>query len=181
MSFSAALNRRGCTRAALTIMAAVLGLLFGSGVAQAALPPAELQAVTDSYLFSTSLGQFGSLRAQQPHADQLDWSSDGCSASPDDPFGFTFLPACQRHDFGYRNFKRQARFTENNRLRIDNNFRSDMYGICGSNWWCKRTADVYYFAVRQFGGSSVSTADAVARAKASTAPYARELAGADGR
>jgi hypothetical protein len=161
----------------LTIVAVVLGLMFGSGVANAALTPSELQAVTDDYLFNRSLGQFGQLRAQQPHAGQLDWSSDGCSSSPDDPFGFTFLPACQRHDFGYRNYKRQGRFTEDNRLRIDNRFRSDMYGVCGSNWFCLRTADVYYHAVRQFGGSSVSTAQAIDAAKRSDAVYARELSG----
>lgn len=159
-------------RTALAVVTVVLGLVFGSGVAQAALAPAELRAVTDDYVFSRSLGAFGQLRAQQPHADQLDWSSDGCSSSPDDPFGFTFLPACHRHDFGYRNYKRQARFTEDNRLRIDNRFRSDMYGICGGNWLCLRTADVYYWAVRQFGGSSVSTAQAVDNAARSSV-YAR--------
>jgi hypothetical protein len=146
---------------ALMVVTVVLGLLLGSGVAQAALSPAELRAVTDDYLFQRSLSQFTQLRGQQPHADQLDWSSDGCSFSPDAPFGFAFLPACHRHDFGYRNYKRQSRFNETTRLSIDNRFRSDMYGICGSNWFCRRTADSYYFAVRQFGGLSVSTAQAV--------------------
>jgi len=160
------------TRGALAAVAVVLTMLFGSGVAHAALSPAELQAVTDDYLFNRSLAEFGQLRSQRPYADQLDWSSDGCSSSPDDPFGFTFLPACHRHDFGYRNYKLQARFTESNRLNIDNKFRSDMYYICGSNWWCKRTADVYYWAVRQFGGSSASTAQAVDRGKDQLAVYA---------
>jgi hypothetical protein len=151
--------------AVLTVLIGLLtGLLFGGGVAHA-LTPDELRAVTDDYLFARSLGEFGAIRAQQPYADQLDWSSDGCSSSPDDPFGFTFLPACHRHDFGYRNYRRQGRFTEDNRLAIDNRFRSDMYGICGSNWWCKRTADVYYWAVRQFGGSAAGTAQAVEQAK----------------
>ena len=40
-----------------------------------------------------------------------------------------------------------------------------MYSICGWNWWCKRTADVYYWAVRQFGAASVSTAQADDRGK----------------
>jgi len=156
---------RRFARGALTVVVVVLGLLFGSGVSHASLSPSELRAVTDDYLFNRSLGDFGSLRNQRPYADQLDWSSDGCSSSPDDPFGFTFLPACHRHDFGYRNYKRQGRFNETTRLNIDNKFRSDMYSICGSNWWCKRTADVYYYAVRQFGGSSTSTAQAVDRGK----------------
>ncbi|GAA3642778.1 hypothetical protein GCM10022267_31750 [Lentzea roselyniae] len=98
------------------------------------------------------------------HAGQLDWSSDGCSYSPDNPFGFKFLPTCHRHDFGYRNYKRQGRFSEANRLRIDNNFKSDMYKQCGSNWTCRRTADLYYAAVREFGGSASSTATSIQQA-----------------
>lgn len=149
-------------RAPLVVLTMLTGLLLGSGFAQA-LTPDELRAVTDDYLFNRSLGDFGAIRSQQPYADQLDWSSDGCSASPDDPFGFTFLPACHRHDFGYRNYRLQGRFNDSTRLTIDNKFRSDMYGICGSNWWCRRTADVYYYAVRSFGGLGV--AEAVERAK----------------
>jgi hypothetical protein len=61
------------------------------------------------------------------------------------------VKACYRHDFGYRNYKRQGRFTEPNRLTIDNRFKSDLYTICNGNWACNRTADVYYSAVRQFG------------------------------
>ncbi|WP_394616339.1 phospholipase A2 [Lentzea sp. JNUCC 0626] len=30
-----------------------------------------------------------------------------------------FKPACDRHDFGYRNYKRQNRWNESNPLRID--------------------------------------------------------------
>ncbi|SER13723.1 phospholipase [Lentzea albida] len=124
----------------------------------------DVVAVTDDYLYSKSLSQFTALRAQQPNADQLDWSSDGCSYSPDNPFGFKFLPTCHRHDFGYRNYKRQARWNEANRLRIDNNFKADMYNQCGSNWACKRTADLYYAAVREFGGSASSTATSIQQA-----------------
>lgn len=151
-------------RAALVIVTVVLGFVFGSGVAQA-LTPAELRTVTDDYLLSRSLSQFTQLRGQQPYADQLDWSSDGCSFSPDAPFGFAFLPACHRHDFGYRNYRLQGRFTEGNRLTIDNRFRSDMYTVCGSNWFCRRTADTYYYAVRQFGGFAASTASAIDQAR----------------
>ena len=124
----------------------------------------DVVAVTDDYLYAKSLSQFTTLRAEQPHADQLDWSSDGCSYSPDNPFGFKFLPTCHRHDFGYRNYKRQARWNEANRLRIDDNFKADMYDQCGSNWSCKRTADLYYAAVRKFGGSGGSTATSIQQA-----------------
>jgi hypothetical protein len=141
-------------RSAFVGAAASLALIFTGAPAQAV----DIVAVTDDYVFTKTVGQFTTLRAQQPYAGQLDWSSDGCSYSPDNPFGFKFLPACHRHDFGYRNFKRQSRFSEANRLRIDNRFKSDMYGICDGNWACNRTADLYYSAVRQFGGSGSSTA-----------------------
>lgn len=154
-----ATSLRRMSRNAFTAIAAVAALLIGAGSAQAV----DIRTVTDDYLFSKSLSDFSSIRNQAPHSDQLDWSSDGCSWSPDNPFGFRFLPACHRHDFGYRNYKRQSRFDETTRLRIDDNFKSDMYHQCGGNWACKRTADTYYAAVRKFGASTVSTAAAVER------------------
>ncbi|SHF34672.1 phospholipase [Streptoalloteichus hindustanus] len=152
---------RRTARGALTaaVLAACASLFVGVGTAEAALTPAKLRSVTDEYLFSKSLSQFHSLRAKRPHSKQLDWSSDGCSKSPDAPLGYDFLPACQRHDFGYRNYKKQSRFTKDNRKRIDDNFRADMYSICDDSWTCKRTADIYYHAVRKFGGSGATTAE----------------------
>lgn len=144
-------------RAAITSTAAGLAFLFGASTAQAVTIP----EITDQYLFSNSLSQFTTIRGQQPYAGQLDWSSDGCSWSPDNPFGYKFLPTCYRHDFGYRNYKRQGRFTEVTRLQIDDKFKDDMYFVCAGNWSCKRTADVYYAAVRKFGGTSTSTADSI--------------------
>jgi hypothetical protein len=155
---------RRAARATITAIAVAGAVLAGTGVANAALNPTQLRQVTDQYLFSTNLNSFQTVRAQHPYADQLDWGSDGCSSSPDNPFGFDFVKACYRHDFGYRNFKRQARFTEPNRLSIDNNFKTDLYTICNGNWACNRVADVYYAAVRQFGNSSVSTAEALDKA-----------------
>ena len=147
-------------RSAFVGAAATLALIFTGAPAQAV----DIVAVTDDYLYTKTISQFTTLRAQQPYAGQLDWSSDGCSYSPDNPFGFKFLPTCERHDFGYRNYKRQGRWNETNRLRIDNNFKSDMYRQCGSNWACKRTADLYYAAVREFGGSASSTATSIQQA-----------------
>jgi hypothetical protein len=139
-------------------------VLAGSATASAALDSAKLRQVTDQYLFSTSLSAFQTTRGRHPHAGQLDWSSDGCSSSPDNPFGFNFVKACYRHDFGYRNYKKQKRFNDTTRLSIDKGFKADMYKICGGNWACDRVADIYYTAVRQFGGSSVSTAQALDKA-----------------
>jgi hypothetical protein len=39
--------------------------------------------------------------------------------------GYPFEPGCQRHDFGYRNYKAQGRFTDANKLRIDDNFLAE--------------------------------------------------------
>ncbi|APU13966.1 MULTISPECIES: phospholipase [Actinoalloteichus] len=153
---------RRTVKAAFASVLAAAAVFLGTGTANAALPPAELQAFTDNQVFSVSLGQFVTTRGQAPHSDQLDWSSDGCSWSPDQPFGYEFLNSCHRHDFGYRNYKLQGRFTEANRLRIDDKFRSDMYSVCGGGWTCERTADVYYYAVRNFGGSG-TTADALSK------------------
>jgi hypothetical protein len=122
--------------------------LLGAGTAAAV----DIRPVTDRYLFRTSLSGFESVRAQAPYAGQLDWSSDGCSWSPDKPFGFEFLPGCHRHDFGYRNYKRQGRFDETARKRIDDNLYADLKSACGSNVACKATAWTYYKAVREFGG-----------------------------
>ena len=64
--------------------------------------PAELQtretlvAATDRLVFSSSLSTFISARnARNPSG--LDWSSDGCSSSPDNPLGFNFVTSCYRH------------------------------------------------------------------------------------
>jgi Prokaryotic phospholipase A2 len=123
----------------------------------------ELEAATDRLLFATSMQDFLAARAAQDPPG-LDWSSDGCSDSPDDPFGFNFNPSCERHDFGYRNYKKQDRFTDANKLRIDNNFKQDMFDECATEDEqgilgeigvgkdvCEATATVYYEAVRTFG------------------------------
>lgn len=142
---------RRAARATIAAVGVSTALVVGTVVTDVA-SAVDIPQITDQYLFHTSLTQFQNLRAQKPYAGQLDWSSDGCSDSPDNPFGFNLVKACYRHDFGYRNYKRQGRFTESNRLAIDNNFKHDMYEVCNGNWACDRFADTYYWAVRQFGG-----------------------------
>ncbi|QUH00921.1 hypothetical protein HUO13_08890 [Saccharopolyspora erythraea] len=157
-------NSPGARRAFAAAVAATGALLLTAGTAHADLSDSELRATTDRYLFEVSLTQFTDVRGDRPHATQLDWSSDSCSWSPDEPLGYDFSESCDRHDFGYRNYKRQARFNEDTRLRIDDNFKADMYSACGSNNGCKAAANVYYQAVRQFGASANSTADAIDKA-----------------
>ncbi|WP_248962041.1 phospholipase [Sphaerisporangium perillae] len=152
--------RHGVAGLSIVFAAITSGLLTASP-AYAELSSAELAAKTDEYIFQVSIESFLSARAAQPYADQLDWSSDGCSWAPDKPEGFNFLPSCQRHDFGSRNYKRQGRMNEDARGQIDLNFKDDMYDVCrkysGLQSYkgviCRRTADVYYTTVRNLGGS----------------------------
>ncbi|CAO2653344.1 Nn.00g027550.m01.CDS01 [Neocucurbitaria sp. VM-36] len=114
----------------------------------------SLQQITDSYVFSISISQFISNRNTKTGPAELDWDSDGCSNSPDNPFGFDFENSCYRHDFGYRNFKKQSRFTEANKARIDSNFKKDMFAQCATEGFkiaCEATATIYYEAVKAFG------------------------------
>ncbi|KKO98756.1 hypothetical protein THAR02_09129 [Trichoderma harzianum] len=118
----------------------------------------SLSTITDQYLFSLTLPDFISRRNAKNPAT-LDWTSDGCTSSPDNPFGFPFVPACYRHDFGYQNYRIQNRFTESGKLSIDNNFKADLYFQCQTSSVqsvCNALADVYYAAVRAFGGGDAS-------------------------
>ncbi|WP_310278274.1 phospholipase [Haloactinomyces albus] len=155
-------------RGALATAAAAFAMVLTAGTAHADLTDEELRAVTDLYLFEASLDEFVSIRSDRPFDEQLDWSTDGCSWSPDEPLGYEFTSSCHRHDFGYRNYQRQERFTESNRLRIDNTFRADMYSECAGDVTCQSVANVYYFAVRQFGDAAIGTPEAVTRAHITT-------------
>ncbi|MCJ1422181.1 hypothetical protein MMC29_000060 [Sticta canariensis] len=113
---------------------------------------------TDDLLLHTSMEEFQAARAEKSPADLI-WSSDGCTDSPDEPFGYNFLPGCQRHDFGYRNYRDQARLTSPNRKVIDDNLKADLYEECSQyrglfllkGIQCRGLADIYYGAVREFG------------------------------
>ncbi|KAG0639380.1 prokaryotic phospholipase A2-domain-containing protein [Tuber brumale] len=125
---------------------------FAAGADLAASSP---RSVTDRLLYSTGMGAFLTAKRNK-NPRNLDWTDDGCSNSPDKPAGFNFLDSCKRHDFGYRNYKKQHRFTEANRKRVDDNFKKDLYKECSEHFGpigsaCRRIADTYYAAVRRFG------------------------------
>ncbi|UNI18398.1 hypothetical protein JDV02_004669 [Purpureocillium takamizusanense] len=89
---------------------------------------AQDREVTDRYLFDTALSDFlDKSRAKDPAT--LDWTNDGCSLSPDKPAGFDFLSGCIRHDFGYRNYKAQGRFTLSAKKKIDDQFQKDKAAV----------------------------------------------------
>jgi hypothetical protein len=84
----------------------------------------NINTITDQYLFDISLPQFITYRNARNPAT-LNWASDGCTDSPDNPLGFNFEPACYRHDFGYTNYRAQSRFTKAAKSSIDKNFRDE--------------------------------------------------------
>lgn len=50
----------------------------------------DVETITDEYLFDITLDQFIAYRdAEDP--DTVDWTSDGCTDSPDNPLGFNFV------------------------------------------------------------------------------------------
>ncbi|KAK5653195.1 hypothetical protein OQA88_9093 [Cercophora sp. LCS_1] len=121
----------------------------------------DLEAITDMHLFSLSLPQFEAKHNNRdPNA--LDWTTDNCTLSPDNPLGFPFVPACHRHDFGYRNYRRQSRFTKVAKRRIDDNFLTDLYyqrRPVRFRRLCRALARVYHAAVIAFGGLDASDRD----------------------
>ncbi|GGJ75061.1 phospholipase A2 [Deinococcus aquiradiocola] len=90
----------------------------------------------------------------------LDWTRDGCSAPDGLGLGYRedFRPACNVHDFGYRNLKVYER-TDANRKTTDEVFHANMDGICAAKSFLKRPACyaasyAYYQGVRVGGSSS---------------------------
>lgn len=97
-----------------------------------------------------------SLRRQYP---TLDWTSDGCSAPIVGSQGrsFNFRSACNRHDFGYRNFKNLGLFDTSTRTLIDEQLHRDMNTFCDSQRRtfkvrCIAWSEIFYTMVRAAGG-----------------------------
>ncbi len=108
-----------------------------------------------------------------PFLNQLDWSRDGCSV-PElitkartnnlpitvaqgiiNKYSERFRPACNVHDFGYRNIPRYQK-TEGNRARTDDVFLGNMRDICHHRPWyqrpiCRIAAWSFHKVVRAFG------------------------------
>lgn len=88
----------------------------------------------------------------------LDWNSDLCSSSPDQPSGFDFRMPCRRHDFGYRNFEDLGLFGRY-KSRVDDSFYADLLRKCDTYFFviqpvCESLAWIYYQAVVHFGGNA---------------------------
>lgn len=86
--------------------------------------PRTPENVTDELLFETTLEEFIDHREKEDPADLI-WKSDGCTHAPDNPVGINFLPACQRHDFGYRNYRAQDRMDKAAKKKINKSFKAE--------------------------------------------------------
>jgi hypothetical protein len=150
-------------RFALPLVAAALALpaaLIPAGSAAAA-PADKLQVLSSwTQTSATSYNAWAAARANQGawSAYGFNWSTDYCSTSPDNPFGFPFKMSCARHDFGYRNYKAVGTF-DANKSRLDSAFYEDLKRVCNrysgaTRTACNSTAWTYYQAVSAFGHSA---------------------------
>ncbi|MET9481917.1 phospholipase [Streptomyces sp. NPDC006638] len=147
-------------RLALSLAAALLALPAALlSTSQAVAAPADKPQVLSGWTQGTvsSYNAWVSARGNQGawSAYGFDWSTDYCSSSPDNPFGFPFQTACARHDFGYRNYKAAGTFSAN-KARIDSAFYTDLKRVCSAysgatKASCDATAWTYYHAVDIFG------------------------------
>ena len=147
-------------RLATALGASSLALITVLGTAAAAkAAPADKPQVLASWTqtSASSYNAWAAARANQSawSAYAFDWSTDYCSSSPDNPFGFPFSTSCARHDFGYRNYKAIGAF-DANKSRLDSAFYEDLKRVCAnysgaSKTACNSTAWTYYQAVKAFG------------------------------
>ncbi|GHB38665.1 hypothetical protein GCM10010377_31800 [Streptomyces viridiviolaceus] len=150
------MHRRLATGLAASALA-VTTVVATAATADAA--PADKPQVLASWTQTSvsSYNAWAAARANQSawSAYGFDWSTDYCSTSPDNPFGFPFSTSCARHDFGYRNYKAAGTFSAN-KSRLDSAFYEDLKRVCagysgGTKTACNSTAWTYYQAVRAFG------------------------------
>ncbi|MDT3728500.1 phospholipase [Streptomyces sp. DSM 41972] len=143
-----------------TLLAAAAGALALASPADAA--PADKPQVLSSWTQTSAASQNAWLAARGNQsawsAYGFDWSTDYCTTSPDNPFGFPFQTACARHDFGYRNYKAAGTF-DANKSRLDDAFYADLKRVCATysglkKTSCDSTAWTYYQAVKAFGSSA---------------------------
>ncbi|MDG9693634.1 phospholipase [Streptomyces mutabilis] len=150
------MHRRLATGLAASAMA-VTTVFATATTADAA--PADKSRVLASWTqtSASSYNAWAAARANQPAwaAYGFDWTTDHCSSSPDNPFGFPFSSSCARHDFGYRNYKDAGTFSAN-KSRLDSAFHEDLKRVCAryggaTRTACNSTAWTYYQAVKAFG------------------------------
>ncbi|MFE9564814.1 phospholipase [Streptomyces sp. NPDC006487] len=144
-----------------TVIAASAAAIVALATPASAAPADKPQVLSSWTQTSTaSYNAWVSARGSQGSwsAYGFDWTTDYCTTSPDNPFGFPFQTACARHDFGYRNYKAAGAF-DANKPRLDDAFYSDLKRVCSGysglkKTSCDSTAWTYYQAVKAFGSSA---------------------------
>ncbi|MBG0854503.1 phospholipase [Streptomyces spinoverrucosus] len=150
------MRRRLATALATTTLS--LATVVATASAAGAAPADKPQVLASwTQTSASSYNAWAAARANQGAwaAYGFDWSTDYCSSSPDNPFGFPFASSCARHDFGYRNYKAAGSF-DANKARLDSAFYEDLKRVCNNysgstKTACNSTAWTYYQAVRAFG------------------------------
>ncbi|MET7703678.1 phospholipase [Streptomyces sp. NPDC005485] len=140
------------------VTSAALALCTLAATPAAAVPADKTQVLaTWTQTSASSYSTWAAARANQGawSAYAFDWSTDYCSSSPDNPFGFPFQMSCARHDFGYRNYKQAGTFTAN-KSRLDSALYADLKRVCAAYSGikltsCNATAWTYYQAVDKLG------------------------------
>ncbi|MFZ3470479.1 phospholipase [Streptomyces sp. 4.24] len=137
-----------------------LALALAPSAAAAAAPevPADKPQVLSVWTQGTG-ASYESWTAARANRDAwqsygFDWSTDYCTTSPDNPFGFPFRTACARHDFGYRNYKAAGELAAA-KNRLDDMFHADLKRVCArysgaKKASCDGTAWTYHQAVKAF-------------------------------
>lgn len=145
---------RRCAAALSASAMAVTALVAAAAPAQAV--PADRSKVLAGWTQTGAGSYSGWLAARGSQgkwaAYQFDWSTDYCSKSPDNPFGFPFETSCARHDFGYRNYKKAGTFAAN-KPRLDSALYEDLKRVCAKYSGAKKSscnalAWTYYEAVK---------------------------------
>ncbi|MCZ7415751.1 MULTISPECIES: phospholipase [unclassified Streptomyces] len=149
---------RAKTPLALATSAVSLATVVALASPATAVPADKSQVLygwtqTSSSSYNSWLSAYYNKSAWSSYA--FNWSTDFCSTSPDNPFGFPFKLACARHDFGYRNYKAAGTFSSH-KNRLDSAFYADLLRVCdrysgATEGSCNATAWTYYQAVRIFG------------------------------
>ncbi|MET7986203.1 MULTISPECIES: phospholipase [unclassified Streptomyces] len=150
------MHRRLATGFAASAMALVA--ITATATAASAAPADKPQVLSSwTQTSASSYSTWVAARANQSawSAYAFDWSTDYCSDSPDNPFGFPFATSCARHDFGYRNYKAAGTF-DANKSRLDSMLYADLERVCANysgatKTTCDSTAWTYYQAVKAFG------------------------------
>ncbi|MBT2491931.1 phospholipase [Streptomyces sp. ISL-96] len=149
----------------LTAAALALPLLLGLAVSPALAAPADKSQVLSGFTQTSASSYNAWFAARQNQsawsAYGFDWSTDYCTTSPDNPFGFPFQNSCARHDFAYRNYKAAGTFTAN-KARLDDAFYADLKRVCANysglkKSSCDAAAWTYYRAVDEFGFAASTT------------------------